>query len=175
MPLCDSITGMPSHRIELHRSFCKVATGENRFELWFSKGRFNRLILIAALLSIWLLCDFLLAVVVVRTGYAKPEEFFMTPLRASTRPGPRGAPHANVAVSTASFRISGSFQADGLLGARLVPNFLVIMPSARRNREESMDGTGNIFWFMTDEYGFPPVARVGHHYQVCENPPMYFV
>ncbi len=146
-----------------------MAASENRFELWFSKGRFSRLILIAVLASVWLLCDFLLAVVIIRAGYAKPEDFFLTSPRASAHPGPRDVPELRTLLSWQVRRFPrylDRFQADGLLGARLVPNFLVVRPSARRDRAESIDGAGKISWFMTDEYGFPTVARVGHHYQL---------
>jgi hypothetical protein len=142
---------------------------ENRFELWFSKGRFSRLILILVVLVVWLLCDSLLAAVMVMTGHAKREDFFATslhPFGAGAHPDipeirDMLARHAPVYP-----RYLDRFEADGLLGGRLVPNFLLIMPPLRPNGSGDPSGLEKPFWLMTDEQGFPPVARVGHHYQV---------
>ena len=140
---------------------------DNRFERWFRNGRFSRLTLIVALLIVWLLCDALLAVVVVKAGYAKPEDFFATSLHWSTHPDHADIPEIRDLLSRHPRLYSGyldRFQADGLLGARLVPNYLIIMPSRRWSGPNSINRGDNTFWFMTDEQGFPPVARVGHHY-----------
>jgi lysophospholipase L1-like esterase len=58
------------------------------------------------------------------------------------------------------------FQADGLLGGRLTPNFLIILPPLRPDGSGDSNGLEKPFWLMTDEQGFPPVARMGHHYVV---------
>jgi hypothetical protein len=134
---------------------------ENRFELWFSKGRFSRLLLILVVLVVWLLCDSLLAVVMVMTGHAKREDFFATSLHPFNAAGHPDIPEIRDLLARHTRLYShylDRFQADGLLGGRLVPNFLIIMPPIRPN--------GEPFWLMTDEQGFPPVARVGHHYLV---------
>jgi hypothetical protein len=140
---------------------------DNRFERWFRNGRFSRLILILGLLIVWLICDALLAVVVVKTGYAKPKDFFATSLHWPTHPDHPDIPEIRDLLSRHARLYPGyldRFQADGLLGARLVPNFLIIMPSGRGNGPSSINRINKTFWFMTDEQGFPPVARVGHHY-----------
>lgn len=142
---------------------------ENRFELWFSKGRFRRLQLMLVLLVVWLLCDSLLAMVLVRTGHANREDFFATsrhPIDAAGHPDIPEihdllARHARIYP-----RYFDRFQADGLLGGRLVPNFLIVMPPIRHNGSGDPNEAEKPFWLMTDEQGFPPVARVGHHYEV---------
>jgi lysophospholipase L1-like esterase len=142
---------------------------ENRFELWFSKGRFRRLQLILVLLVVWLLCDSLLAIVLVRTGHAKREDFFATSLHPFNATDHLDVPEIRDLLAGHARlypRYLDRFQADGLLGGRLVPNFLIVMPPIRRNGAGDSNGVEKPFWLMTDEQGFPPVARVGHHYLV---------
>jgi lysophospholipase L1-like esterase len=142
---------------------------ENRFELWFSKGRFRRLLVILVLLVVWLLCDSLLAVVMVKTGHAKREDFFATSLLSFNTADHLDIPEIRDLLARHARlypRYLDRFQADGLLGGRLVPNFLLIMPPLRRNGSADTNGVEKPFWLMTDEQGFPPVARVGHHYLV---------
>jgi hypothetical protein len=143
-------------------------TRENRFELWFSKGRFSRLVLILALLLAWLLCDSLLAVVIVMSGHGNRDEFYATSrwfVHADNRDIPEIrdllARHAKLYS-----RYLDHFQADGLLGGRLAPNFLIVMPPLRRKDSDLNKEAEKHYWFMTDEQGFPPVARMGHHYPV---------
>jgi hypothetical protein len=150
--------------------------GENRFERWFSGGRFGRSILIISLLSVWLLCDSLLAVVFVGTGHANQEEFFVTSL-PSVFSAHRAIPELRGRLSWhARFypRYSERFEADGLLGTRLIPNFtsIVVGPG---NEPAFVNDHDNTFWFMTDEQGFPPVARVGHHYELHKPPDVFRV
>jgi lysophospholipase L1-like esterase len=142
---------------------------ENRFELWFSKGRFRRLQLILALLVAWLLCDSLLAVVMVKSGHAKREDFFVTSLHPFTAAGHPDIPEIHDLLARHArldSRYLDIFQADGLLGGRLAPDFLIVLSPLRPNGSEDSSGLEKPFWLMTDEQGFPPVARVGHHYEV---------
>jgi hypothetical protein len=142
---------------------------ENRFELWFSKGRFSRLILILVVLVVSLLCDSLLAAVMVMTGHAKREDFFATSLHPFSAAAHPDIPeiHDLLARHARLYpRYLDRFQADGLLGGRLVPNFLLILPPLRPTGSGDSSGLEKPFWLMTDEQGFPPVARVGHHYLV---------
>ena len=139
-----------------------MTPNENRFEQWYSKQPFSRLILILALSIAWLLCDSLLAFVIVKTGHANSDDFFATsslhfPAHAAHRDNPEIRPLLSQHVHLYSSYLD-RFQADGLLGTRLVQNFMVV-GSIRRPDDET-------FWFMTDEYGFPPVARLGHHYSL---------
>jgi hypothetical protein len=53
-----------------------------------------------------------------------------------------------------------------LLGARLVRNFLTINPPYFGDGKELSNGVDKSFWFMTDENGFRPVARLGKRYAV---------
>jgi hypothetical protein len=143
-----------------------VVISENRFERWFSKGRFSRPILILASLFLWLLCDSLIALVIVKTGYAKPEEFFATSLRSLIHSRRHDIPEIQNSLSWhARFypQYADRFQADGLLGTRLIPNFLSIILRPG-NEQHFINGADDTFWFMTDEQGFPPVARLGHRY-----------
>jgi hypothetical protein len=138
-----------------------VTPNENRFEQWYSKQPFSRLILILALSIAWLLCDSLLAFVIVKTGHANPDDFFATSLHFPAHAAHRDNPEIRQLLTQHVHLYSSyldRFQADGLLGTRLVPNFMVV-GSIRRPDDET-------FWFMTDEYGFPPVARLGHHYSL---------
>ena len=142
---------------------------ENRFELWFRKRRFSRLLLILVVFVVWLLCDSLLAVAMVMTGHAKREDFFATSLHPFSPAARPDIPEIRDLLARHARlypRYLDRFQADGLLGGRLVPNFLIIMPPLRPNGSDNSDGLKKPFWLMTDEQGFPPVARVGHHYQV---------
>lgn len=142
---------------------------ENRFELWLSKGRFRRLQLMLVLLVVWLLCDSLLAIVLIKTGHAQREDFFATSLHSSSAAEHLDIPeiHDLLARHPRIYsRYFDRFQADGLLGGRLVPNFLLVMPPPRRNGPGDPGVVEKPFWLMTDEHGFPPVARVGHHYLV---------
>lgn len=146
-----------------------MTPNENRFEQWFRKGPLSRLILILALSITWLLCDSLLAVVIVKTGRANPDDFFATSLRFSARTGHRDTPEIHQLLSQHVHLYSSyldRLQADGLLGTRLVPNFMVVRSMRRPNGADSINADDATFWFMTDEYGFPPVARLGHHYSL---------
>jgi hypothetical protein len=141
---------------------------ENRFELWFRKGRFSRLVLILVLLVVWLLFDSLLAVVMVATGHAKREDFFATslhPFNAARHPDIPEIHDLLARRAPVSSRYLDRFRADGLLGGRLVPNFLIVK-SPFWPYESDSKGLEKPFWLMTDEQGFPPVARVGHRYLV---------
>jgi hypothetical protein len=143
-------------------------TRENRFELWFSKGRFPRLALILALLLAWLLCDSVLAVVIVMSGHGNRDEFYATS-RWFARADDRDIPELSGLLARHAriySRYLDHFQADGLLGGRLAPNFLIIMPPLRRKESDLNKEAEKHYWFMTDEQGFPPVARMGHHYLV---------
>ncbi len=145
-----------------------MVTGENRFERWFSKGRFSRLILIFTLLIVWLLCDSLVALLIVKRGHAKSEDFFATSLQ-SVYADHRNIPqiHELLARHPRIYpEYQKRFQADGLLGARLIPNFLTFVPDRWGNATVSAYAASKTFWFMTDEYGFPIVARLGHHYSL---------
>jgi hypothetical protein len=142
---------------------------ENRFELWFSKGRFRRLQLVLVFLIVWLLCDSLLAFVLVKTGHANRQDFFATSLRALNATDQLDVPEIHdLLVQHARIypRYFDRFEADGLLGGRLVPNFLIVLPPLRRDASADPNAAKKPFWLMTDEQGFPPVARVGHHYVV---------
>jgi hypothetical protein len=146
-----------------------VTINENRFEQWFDRGPFSRLILIAVLSITWLLCDSLLAVVIVKTGHANSDEFFATSLLFSAHTGHRDVPNIHQLLSQHVHLYSSDLdrlQADGLLGTRLVPDFLAVESMRRPNRADSVDAGRETFWFMTDEHGFPVVARLGHHYSL---------
>jgi hypothetical protein len=146
-----------------------VTPDENRFEQWFSKAPFGRLILILALAVAWLLCDSLLAFVIVETGNANPEDFFATSLHFHAHADHRDTPEIRQILSQHVHLYSSyldRFQADGLLGTRLVPNFTVVESIRRSDGADSGNADGEPFWFMTDEYGFPLVARLGHHYSL---------
>ena len=170
MARCDSTTKMLSPRIDILEGTVKVAdVKENRFELWFSQGRFRRLLLVLVVLVLWLLCDSLLAVAMVLTGHARREDFFATSLHLSNPAGRPDIPEIHDVLARHARlypRYLERFQADGLLGGRLVPNFLIVMPPLRPSGSEDSNGLDKPFWLMTDEQGFPPVARVGHHYLV---------
>lgn len=140
---------------------------ENRFEVWLNEGRFSRLVLILVALAAWLLCDYLLAIAYVRTGHAKAEDFFLTSLPESLHTYYGDVPELRDLLANHPrlyAHYTDRFQADGLLGVRLVPNFLIILPPFRSNGAEFSDANDKPYWFMTDERGFPPVTRVGHHY-----------
>jgi hypothetical protein len=140
---------------------------ENRFELWLAKRRFSRLIFVLASLLVWLLCDSSLAVVIVKAGHASREEFFATSLHSLVYSEHRDIPEIRDLLARHA-RLYPSyldrFQADGLLGTRLAPNFLVVGSPPPVSGSELLGGVDKSFWFMTDEQGFPPVARLGHHY-----------
>jgi hypothetical protein len=144
-------------------------TRENRFELWFSKGRFSRLVLILALVLVWLLCDSLLAVVIVMTGHGNREDFYATSPHWFAHPDYLDVPEVRDLLARHAKiypRYLDHFQADGLLGGRLAPDFLIIMPPLRRRESDLIKEAEKHYWFVTDEQGFPPVARMGHHYLV---------
>ena len=146
-----------------------MTPNENRFEQWFSKAPFSRLILILALSTAWLLCDSLLAFVIVKTGHANPDDFFVTSLYFPTHSAHRDNPEIHELLSQHVHLYSSyldRFQADGLLGTGLVPNFTVIGSIRRPNSADSINADDETYWFMTDEYGFPIVARLGHHYSL---------
>jgi hypothetical protein len=146
-----------------------VVTTENRFERWFARGRFSRLMFALAFLLVWMLCDSLVAVVIVQTGQANREEFFATAARSSVYSDQRAIPQLHDLL-TRHARIYPSYfdrlEADGLLGARLTRDFLFIGPPIHANRSGLIGESDQHFWFMTDGQGFPPVARVGHRYLV---------
>ena len=52
-------------------------------------------------------------------------------------------------------RYSERFEADGLLGTRLIPNFTSIV-GLPGTEPAFVNDHYNTFWFMTDEQGFPP-------------------
>jgi len=146
-----------------------MEVSENRFELWFSKGRFSRLILVLVLLMVWLLCDSLVAVLIVKGGHARPEDFFATSLRSSDYADHRNIPQIDELLASHPRIFPGyqwRFRADGLLGARLIPNFLTFVPDRWGDATVSAYAASKTFWFMTDEYGFPTVARLGQHYSL---------
>ena len=147
----------------------QVTTNENRFEQWFDKGPFNRLLLMLALLLVWLLCDSLFAVLIVNRGHAKSEDFFVTSVLSPVHDERRNIPQIRELLAGHP-RIYPAyqerFQADGLLGARLIPNFLTFTPDRWGNATVSAYAANRTFWFMTDEYGFPTVAHLGHHYSL---------
>src|SRR6202521_1383401 len=144
-------------------------TRENLRELWFGKCRSSRLVFIFVLLFVWLLCDSLLAVVIVMTGHGNREEFYATSSRWFAHADYRDVPEIRDLLARHAEiypRFLDHFQADGLLGGRLAPNFLIIMPPLRRKESGLIKEAEKHYWFMTDEQGFPPVARMGHHYLV---------
>jgi hypothetical protein len=147
----------------------QVTTNENRFERWFNKGPFHRLILTLALFLVWLLCDSLVAMLIVKRGHAKSEDFFVTSMLSSVYDEHRNIPQIRELLAGHP-RIYPAYQerflADGLLGARLIPNFLTFTPDRWGNETVSAYAANGTFWFMTDEYGFPTVARLGHHYSL---------
>jgi hypothetical protein len=146
-----------------------VTITENRFERWFSKGRFSRLTLTLVLLIGWLLCDSLAAVLIVKIGRAKPEGFFATSLGWSVYADHRKIPEIRELLA-GNPRIYPAyderFQADGLLGTRLIPHFLTFVPDQWGNATVAAYAAAKTFWFMTDEFGFPIVAHLGHHYSM---------
>lgn len=144
---------------------------KNRFEQWFAKGRLSRLTLtlalLLALLLVWLLCDTLLAIVIVETGHANREEFFATSIETFVHSDRREIPQIrDLLARHGRFypRYWDHFQADGLLGVRLAPNFLGVGAPRPGNGWEPIGDADKPYWFMTDEQGFPPVARLGHRY-----------
>jgi lysophospholipase L1-like esterase len=124
---------------------------DNRFEHWLARRRANGLILLVLLGLLWLALDSLVAVALVLAGLAPAADFHVT------RPFAPARPLDPVAQQMVALRGAGSggymdrFEADGLLGQRLVPGFLTTTPP---------DWGGWVqpsFWFMTNDQGFPPV------------------
>jgi hypothetical protein len=147
----------------------QVTANENRFERWFNEGPFHRLILMLALLLVWLLCDSLAAVLIVKLRHTRSDDFFATSMLSSVYDDHRNIPQIRELLAGHP-RIYPAYQdrflADGLLGARLIPNFLTFTPDRWVNATVSAYATNGTFWFATDEYGFPTVARLGHHYSL---------
>ncbi len=142
---------------------------DNRFENWLRAHRANIYILWCALIVLFFVVDSVLAFTLVALKDAKPEKFFVTSFLSTIEADHRKIPevralldgHAKVYPT-----YFNRFEADGLLGARLVRNFLTIEPPYFGNGKELSNGVDKTFWFMTDENGFPPVVRLGKHYAV---------
>lgn len=142
---------------------------ENRFETWLRARRANMYILWGVLLALLLILDSLLAFTLVFLKLAQPEHFFVTSFLGKNETEHRRIPevrelldhHAHVYPT-----YFNRFEADGLLGARLVKNFLTIDPPYLGSGHELSNGVDKTFWFMTDENGFPPVTRAMRHYAV---------
>jgi len=125
----------------------------NRIEAWLRHRRSNALILIAGLALLWLLLDSFAALGLTAAGFEPSDRFFIMRwvqtsriLTAEAREivSIRGPSHAGY---------MDRFQADGLLGHRLVPNFLTTTPPPWGGWVLPS------FWFMTNAQGFPPVER----------------
>jgi hypothetical protein len=127
----------------------------NRFESWLRARRANIYIVWCVLIALFFVVDSALAFTLVMLNYAKPERFFVTSFLSTVEADHRKIPEVRALLDAHSRRYPtyfNRFEADGLLGARLVRNFLTIDPP--------------YFWFTTDENGFPPVIRLGKHYAV---------
>jgi hypothetical protein len=146
-----------------------VEVGENRFESWVRARRANIYILWCALTVLLFVLDSVLAFMLVALHYAKPERFFVTSFRSTTEADHRTIPEVRALLNSHAKvypTYFNRFEADGLLGARLVRNFLTIDPPYFGNGKDLSNGVDRTFWFMTDENGFPPVLRLGKHYAV---------
>jgi len=128
-----------------------IAHRENRFEAWLASRRSNYLVLFAGLLMLWLVVDSLAAGALVLAGLVPADQFFVT--RIWHRPAVLD-PEARRIVALRGPSTAGymdRFEADGLLGQRLVPGFLTTTPPPWGG------WVTPAFWFMTNPQGFPPV------------------
>jgi len=129
----------------------QLSEPENRIEAWLKQRRSNALILITVLVAIWLVLDSLAALGLTMAGFAPPEGFFVTRLFHPRRVLDPDARQIVSIRGPSDAEYMDRFQADGLLGQRLVPGFLTTRPPP---------WSGWVlpsFWFMTNPQGFPPV------------------
>ena len=129
----------------------QLSEPENRIEAWLRQRRSNYLILIAVLVAIWLVFDSLMALGLTMAGLAPPDGFYVTRLFHSRQVLDPAAREIVALRGPSDAGYMDRFQADGLLGQRLVPSFLATRPPP---------WSGWVlpsFWFMTNAQGFPPV------------------
>jgi len=137
--------------------------GDNRFERWLRRREGNGLLLLLGFVFLLFAFDSILAFALVLSGVREADLFYATAWMST-----RAADHANLRglreVLPRHPRLysaySDRFEADGLLGGRLVRNFLTIAPSKK------LDWAEKSFWFMTNDQGFPPAADDMPHYAI---------
>ncbi|WOJ90199.1 SGNH/GDSL hydrolase family protein [Methylocapsa polymorpha] len=137
--------------------------GDNRFERWLRQRKGNGLLLLLGFVFLLFAFDSILAFALVLSGLREADLFYATAWMST-----RAADHANLPglreVLPRHPRLYGAysdrFEADGLLGGRLVRNFLTIAPSKK------LDWAEKSFWFMTTDQGFPPVEEDIPHYAI---------
>jgi hypothetical protein len=131
---------------------------ENRFELWVQRRRGNGLLLLVAFFLLLFTIDSIVAFALVLSGLREAQAFYVTGW-LSKRPADQAALPGLREVLLSRPRLYRSYEdrweADGLLGWRMVRNFLAIE-----------NWKGKSFWFMTNDQGFPPVAEGMLHYAV---------
>jgi len=145
-----------------------MEVSENRFELWFSKGRFSRLIWfwfahgMAAVRFLGRGAD--------RKGRTRKTGGFLRNLPAVVRlcrSSQHPADRRTAGIAPADF--SGiSVALSSRWSARCAPDtqFPDIRTRPLGRRDCLRLCSQQTFWFMTDEYGFPTVARLGQHYSL---------
>jgi lysophospholipase L1-like esterase len=124
---------------------------ENRIEAWLKQRRSNLLILLAILVAVWFVFDSLAALGLTMAGFGPPDGFFVTRLFHPRQVVDPDARQIVAMRGPSDAEYMDRFQADGLLGQRLVPGFLTTRPPP---------WSGWVlpsFWFMTNAQGFPPV------------------
>jgi hypothetical protein len=140
---------------------------KNRIDIWLHESPINRFSLLLAMAAIWLLFDFLIAIGLVLAGSARIDQFYLTEwLSPAVRAHSVNSKWRELLAQHARLYPSymDRFEADGLLGYRLVSNFLTVVPPPLGS------WVSHTFWFTTNDQGFPlterAVERVGRHYEI---------